>query len=132
MFKFTLSFPTSFLEEELGELLAKAYGQILERAFVVTESFEVFVTTDVFDTIVLAAVVEIIQKATVELVFQYEGILLLHHSHIPVATDRFCNLADHFIVPFLNVANRIHVFLQIQEFIPDLLALGINKGRIIL
>ena len=62
MFKFTRSFPTSFLEEELGELLAKAYGQILERAFVVTESFEVFVTTDVFDTIVLAAVVEIIQK----------------------------------------------------------------------
>lgn len=50
---------TGRLEEDLGELLAKAYGQILERAFVVTESFEVFVTTDVFDTIVLAAVVEI-------------------------------------------------------------------------
>ena len=65
MFKFTRSFPTSFLEEELGELLAKAYGQILERAFVVTESFEVFVTTVVFDTIVFTAVVEIIQETTV-------------------------------------------------------------------
>ena len=50
MFKLTRPFPASFLEEELGELLAKAYGHILERAFVVTKSFEVFVTTVVYDT----------------------------------------------------------------------------------
>ena len=65
MFKLTRPFPASFLEEKLGELLAKAHGQILERAFVVTESFEVFVTADVFDTIVFTAVMEIIQETTV-------------------------------------------------------------------
>ena len=67
MFKFPRPFPVSFLEEELGELLAKAYGQILERALVVTESFEVFVTTVVFDTIVFTAVMEIIQETIVTL-----------------------------------------------------------------
>jgi hypothetical protein len=32
---------------------------------------------------------------------------------------------------FLDVANRVHVFLQVQEFIPDFLALRIDKGRIL-
>lgn len=77
-----------------------------------------FVTTDVFDTIVLTAVVEIIQETPVELVFQYEGILLLYHSHIPVTPDCFCNLVDNFIVMFLNVVNRIHVFLPVSFIKP--------------